>query len=322
MALQFTKATKRRRKARVALMGPTGSGKTWTALEIARGLVGDTGRIAVIDTERGSASLYESLTEFDVLELTSFAPERYVEAIKAATAGAYDALVIDSWSHAWSGKDGILEYVDQKKKQARGNDFTVWGDATPKQNEMVEAILAAPMHVVVTMRSKMAYILEEQERGGRKVQVPRKVGMRPIQRDGVEYEFDVVADMDLDHNLMIAKTRCSILADVVVRKPTRDLGGTLRAWLEDGAAPVTRVTVNGKDYQTAGIKRDALLAVWRLSAALEKASGKGAAKAVMEEKAGVDSSLQLTAESGAAVIVALREACGAAGVDPDAEVAA
>jgi hypothetical protein len=239
----FTKATKRRKKARIAIMGPTGSGKTWTALEIARGLVGDDGRIAVIDTERGSASLYEERTPFDVLELTSCAPERYVEAITAATAAGYDALVIDSWSHAWAGKDGLLEFVDAQKKKNRGNDFVVWGDATPKQNHMVDAILSAPLHIVVTMRSKMAYVLEEQDRGGRKVQIPRKVGLQPIQRDGVEYEFDVVADMDLDHNLMIAKTRCSVLADQVLRKPTRALGETLRAWLEDGAAPIVAPVV-------------------------------------------------------------------------------
>jgi KaiC/GvpD/RAD55 family RecA-like ATPase len=109
MAMQFKKATRKAVKARIAVMGPSGSGKTWTGITMLRGLVGPTGRIAVIDTERGSAQLYSDLTDFDVLELDTFGPELYVKAIEMAAAEGYDGLLIDSLSHAWMGKGGALE---------------------------------------------------------------------------------------------------------------------------------------------------------------------------------------------------------------------
>jgi hypothetical protein len=113
-----------------------------------------------------------------------------------------------------------------------GNSFAAWRDVTPHHNRMVEAILSYPGHVVVTMRSKMEYVLEEGP-GGKKV--PRKVGMAPVQRDGLEYEFTVVGDMDTDHNLIVTKSRCSSLADKVINRPGADMAKTLVAWLNDGA---------------------------------------------------------------------------------------
>ncbi len=235
MTVQFKKATKRQKKARIALIGVTGGGKTLSGLNILRGIVGPTGRIAVIDTEHGSASLYSDRHDFDVLELESFAPERYVEAIRAAATAGFDGLLIDSWSHAWAGKDGVLQFVDEAAKRHRGSSFNAWGDATPKQLDMVEAILSAPLHVVVTMRAKMAYVQEKDERTG-KTSI-RKVGMQPVQRDGVEYEFDVIGDMTLDNELIVTKTRYSALAAKVFRQPGPELGEQIAAWLADGAAP-------------------------------------------------------------------------------------
>ncbi len=307
MTVQFTKATKTKRKARIALLGATGAGKTYTALEIARGLVGPDGRIAVIDTEHGSASLYSDRHGFDVLELQSFAPERYIEAVKAAGAAGYDALIIDSWSHAWAGKDGVLEFVDaQAKRSQSGNKYNAWGDATPKQNDMVETILTSPCHVIATMRSKMAHVQEKNERTG-KTEI-RKVGMQPIQRDGVEYEFDIVADMTLDNDLVVSKTRYSAMRGRIVRQPTPELGEEIAAWLDDGAEappPKVRFEVRGKQYETAGITKETLLAVWAKSAAVDKARTKGAAKDCVEAQTGKTSSVDLTEDEGVAVCAAL-----------------
>ncbi len=227
----FRKATKQQAKLRMALIGPSGSGKTYTALKIATQL-GD--RVAVIDTERGSASKYADKFEFDVLELDSFHPQRYIEGIQAAEAEGYDVLIIDSLSHAWAGKDGALELVDKAAKRMQSsNTFAAWRDVTPLHNALVDAMLQSRLHLIVTMRAKTEYIVEKDERTGKSV--PRKVGLAPVQRDGVEYEFDVVADMDLDNTLIVSKSRCEALNGAVIAKPGKEVADTLKAWLTDGA---------------------------------------------------------------------------------------
>ena len=229
---RFTPATRKKSRARVALVGPSGSGKTYTALLLARGLVGAEGRIAVIDTERASASKYAGeVTDFDALDLDHHSPKEYVDAIQDAGRAGYDCLVIDSLSHAWNGRGGALEQVDSASKRSQGNSYVAWRDVTPQHNALVDAILTYPGHVIVTMRAKTEYVLETGKNGK---QTPRKVGMAPIQRDGMEYEFDVVADMDLDHNMIVSKSRCSALADAVFTKPDASVSDTLRAWLSDG----------------------------------------------------------------------------------------
>jgi len=231
MSVTFTPATKTQAKLRLGLIGPAGSGKTWTALAIATAL---GQRIALIDTEHGSASKYagEPFT-FDTLLLTSFHPDRYIEAIRAAEQAGYDVLIIDGISPAWAGKDGVLELKDRASARQGENSFTAWRHATPPHNAFVEGILSARCHVICTMRSKTEYVLEA--RDGK--QVPRKVGMAPIQRDGMEYEFDVVADLSLDHDMIISKTRCPALDGQVIRNPGADVAEILNAWLSDGTPP-------------------------------------------------------------------------------------
>lgn len=232
MAVTFTKATKKRSKARFAIDGASGSGKTYTALTAATALA-EGGRIAVIDTERGSASLYSDIFDFDVLELNTFSPTVYVDAIKAAEEAGYDVIVIDSLSHAWEGEGGALDLADAAtKRQRTPNSYTAWRDVTPIHRAMVDAILQSKCHIVATMRSKMDYVQEKDERTGKTV--IRKVGMAPIQRQGMEYEFTVVADMDLDNNLMISKTRFSPWNGVVQNKPDVKFFKTFVAWLNDG----------------------------------------------------------------------------------------
>ena len=247
MAFTFKKATKLEAKGRIALTGPSGAGKTLTALKFARVLAGPTGRIAVIDTEKGSASKYSDKFDFDVLELTSFAPLTYVEAIHAAEAEGYDVIVVDSLTHAWSGKDGAMEQVDKIKARSRGGDgngFTAWKDVTPMHNALIDAMTGSTAHVVATMRSKMEYVIEEDSRGKK---VPRKVGMAPEQRAGMEYEFDLVGDMDQDHRLVVSKSRCDELADAVVMKPGPETAEAFKAWLSGAPrpAPASNATSSG-----------------------------------------------------------------------------
>jgi hypothetical protein len=227
----FKKATRTQSKLRLGLVGPSGAGKTYTALRIAKGL-GE--KIAVIDTERGSASKYAGdVATFDVLELEHYSPRSYVEAIRAADAGGYDVLIIDSLSHAWIGKGGALEMVDAEVKRSRsGNSFNAWREVTPEHNAMVEAILQSRCHVIATMRAKTEYVNEVNERGKT---VPRKIGVAPVQRDGLEYEFDVVADVDWEHHFVVTKTRCAALDKAVIKEAGEDVAAILKRWLTDGA---------------------------------------------------------------------------------------
>ncbi len=228
----FQKATKRAARLRMALIGPAGSGKTYTALSIATHLGGP---IAVLDTEHGSASKYADLFTFDVLELESFDPRRYVEAIHAADAAGYKALIIDSLSHAWMGKDGALELKDKATAASRsGNSFDAWRTVTPLHNQLVESILASRCHVFATLRTKTEYVVEQDDRGKNK---PRKVGLQPVQRDGLEYEFDVVGDLDQENNLVIGKTRCPALQGQVYQKAGKEVAGVLWDWLQGEPIP-------------------------------------------------------------------------------------
>jgi adenylate kinase family enzyme len=230
----FKKATKSQSKLRLALLGPTGSGKTYTALRIAKGL---GGKIAFIDTERGSASKYSGdIVDFDVLELESFSPATYVDAIRGAEAEGYEVLIIDSLSHAWMGKEGALEQVDKVGKRSGGgasaNNFGAWREVTPMHNQLVDTILSARMHVIGTMRVKMEYVMEKDSRGQTTV---RKIGLQPQQRDGLEYEFDVIADIDQEHNFIVSKTRCHALDGFITKKAGEEVAEKLKAWLSDGA---------------------------------------------------------------------------------------
>ena len=165
-------------------------------------------KIALVDTEHGSASKYADLFDFDVLELQPpYHPDRFGEAIRDAAQAGYTVIILDSLTHAWSGTGGMLDLVDQIGKRIGGNSFAAWKDATPIQNRLIESIVGAPIHVIATMRSKQDYAQEKDDRGKT---VVRKVGMAAQQREGFEYEFDVVIDLDIDHNGIITKAvrRC------------------------------------------------------------------------------------------------------------------
>lgn len=202
----------------MALSGPSGSGKTYTLLSIATEL----GRpIALVDTERGSAEKYADLFEFDTLPLESFSPDLVPRLIEIAVAHGYRVLIIDSLSHFWSGTDGELDQVDKVKRRLRDNGFAAWREITPKHNRMIDAMLAAPLHILVSMRVKTEWVMETEERTGKTK--PRKVGLQPVMRDGIEYEFDVCGDMDQENTLQVTKSRCPKLSGGIFPKPGTEL---------------------------------------------------------------------------------------------------
>lgn len=241
---QFVKATKKQAKARIAIDGPSGSGKTYTSL-IAATALAKGGKIAVIDTERGSASLYSEKFDFDVLELNPpFSPEIYHGAIKAAENAGYSVIVIDSLSHAWEGEGGALDMADDAtKRQKTQNSYTAWREVTPIHRAMVDAILQSKCHVVVTMRSKMEYVQEKNSDGRT---VINKVGMAPIQRSGMEYEFTIVGDMDLDNTIVISKSRFEPFSGRVQKKPGIEFFKPFVDWLNSGEAKDTTTTTTPK----------------------------------------------------------------------------
>lgn len=227
MTFTFVPAVKHALKARLAFEGVAGGGKTYSALAVASHL-GDS--IAVIDTEHKSALLYADLFRFDWLGLDRFAPDALVEALAAAS--GHDTAIVDSWSHFWMGTDGMLEQVDRAgKRSGSGNSFGGWKEMRPAERRMVDAMLSFPGHLIVTLRTKTDWVVEENERGKKQ---PRKIGLKAEQREGLEYDFTIVGQLDFDNNLIISKSRCPALSGAVVHKPGEEFARTLRDWLESG----------------------------------------------------------------------------------------
>ena len=224
----FKKATKEQAKLRLFLAGPSGSGKTWTALAIATAM---GKRVAVIDTEHHSASKYADRFEFDSMNLDTPTIKAYEDAIKIACNERYDVLVIDSLTHAWLAAQQMVDDTAARMKSA--NSYMAWGSVTPVWNQLLRTIITTNLHVIGTCRSKVDYVIEQVN--GK--QVPRKIGMAPIMRDGCEYEFDVSAEMDLDHRMIISKTRCPELDGKVLDKPGADVAEVLLEWLNRGEVP-------------------------------------------------------------------------------------
>lgn len=231
--MQIKKAERKAVKIKLALTGPSGSGKTMSALLLAKGLVGE-GKILVIDTEDGSANLYADHPllegmEFDVLEIEApYTTQKYIKAIEAGEREKYDCIIVDSISHAWRGEGGLLAKKEAMDSRG-GNSYTNWGPITKEHEAFKAKLVHAGTHLIVTMRSKQDYILELNEKGK---QAPKKVGMAPIQRDGMEYEFTTVFDIGMDHQYMVSKDRTGLF-DGAVEPVTFKTGQKIRAWLGD-----------------------------------------------------------------------------------------
>lgn len=239
--LKFQPAVREQIKMRGAVVGPSGAGKTYSALEIATGVVGPEGSIAFIDTERGSARLYADKFKFDVAEWDgNYDPRQLVDLIHDAAA-SYNFVITDSLTHFYKGEGGVLDIVERAGLKAKGNTYAGWKEGTPVQEQLYAAIRRAPCHFLGTMRSKMEYVLQHNEKG--KLE-PVKVGMAPEQRAGAEYEFDFIFELDIDHNLTLSKSRSMALSDRVFKAGEVPLlAAELRQWLASGVTSLRDIKV-------------------------------------------------------------------------------
>ena len=228
----FRKAERKKIKLKIAYSAPSGAGKTYSALLTAFGICGDWSKVAVIDTENGSAELYSHLGEFSVCPIEPpFTAEKYIEAIKGAVAAGFEVLIIDSLSHAWSGDGGMLQQHDDiVRKSKSGNGYVAWRDIDPIYTSLVDCILQSNIDIIATLRAKDAYI--ETNDGGRKGY--KKVGLAPIFRDGVEYEFTVFFELTQDHYASPTKDRTELFGDGGFI-PTIETGQALNEWRNSGA---------------------------------------------------------------------------------------
>lgn len=247
--MKFQKATRKQAKLRLALTGPSGSGKTYSALLMASGM---GGKIAVIDTERSSASLYSHLVEFDALDLAPpYTPERFIQAIEAAEEAGYDILVVDSITHEWSGVGGCLELVDEvARSKYKGNSWSAWNDITPRHRSFLDKMMASNLHIIATMRSKTD--TAQVDEGGRKRVV--KLGMKSEQRDGAEYEFTIVLDLVHDGHFATASKDRTGLFSGDPKPISAETGQRVIEWLNSGEPlkPETPKAESGGITPTAG----------------------------------------------------------------------
>jgi hypothetical protein len=233
MTIQIRKAERRKAKLRMGISGPSGSGKTYSGLKLAFGLGGTVG---LIDTEHGSGDLYAHLGDYDIINIEApYTVQKYLQAIKAFEDAGYNVIVIDSLSHAWAGDGGLLDKQGKAADRLK-NSYTAWREVTPDHNALVDAILQSPAHIIGTMRSKTEYVLEEGHNGKK---VPKKVGMAPVQRDGMEYEFTVFMDISHDHTAYASKDRTGLFGKDHERI-SEDTGVRLLQWLDSGTEPLPR----------------------------------------------------------------------------------
>lgn len=239
MTVFFKPAQRKNAKLRLALAGPTGSGKTTGALLIAKGI---GGRIAVADTENSSAELYDDLVPFEHANLQPpYTPEKFISAIKAAEQGGFDTLIIDSITHEWSGVGGCLELVDKIAKTSfNNNSWGAWSEVTPRHRKFIDAMLQSSINIIVTLRSKMETVQVNAGNNKKKVE---KVGMKAEQRDGIEYEFTTVLDLTHDNYAVSTKDRTRLFAEA--RPLCENDGILLKEWLISGSADAC---INGNQY--------------------------------------------------------------------------
>ncbi len=229
--MAFIEAERSQLFLRCALFGPSGSGKTMTALRMAKGISEQmTCRYAVIDTEARSASKYADRYRFVVDNLSNKTIDGYIAAMREASDAGYKVLVIDSLSHAWRELTDEVDRITQSS--ANRNSFTAWGKVSPKQKRLVEAILNFPGHLITTMRSKTEWVMGQNPQGKN---VPEKLGLSPEQGKGIEYEFDLLVELNQQHQGMVTKDRTGKFQDDVIDKPGEQFGIDLYNWLSNGS---------------------------------------------------------------------------------------
>ena len=236
--MQLVKASKKQVKLRLGLSAVSGGGKTYSALLIAYGLCNDWTKIAVVDTENDSASLYSDLGAYNVLPLQSpYSPERYIEAIKTCEDSGMEVIIVDSITHEWDGKGGLLEIHNQMT----GNSFTNWASLTPRHQKFIDAILSSKCHVITTVRRKQDYEMSKDSTGKVKVE---KAGLKEITREGFEYELTLNLELDTKHNCKASKDRTGLFIDKPEFVPTIETGKLIKAWCESGVDPIKEAVIS------------------------------------------------------------------------------
>lgn len=239
--VNFEPVSRKKSKARIGVVGPSGGGKTLSALLLAYGIAGDWSKVALIDTEHERGRFYAERSDFDIGQFLyaplypPYSPERYIDFVNSAAAavGENGVVIVDSFSHAWDNEGGVLDIKSGIAQQKGKNDYTAWDEAGKIQNNLINTILSVPCHTIVTMRTKMAYAMEVNDRGKT---VPVKIGLAPVQRENTEYEFDVVFQINREHIACTSKD--TTFLDTWSGVITPELGRELGAWLEKGAEPV------------------------------------------------------------------------------------
>ena len=232
MTLQ--RATRKQVKMRLNLSAPSGAGKTMSALLMAYGLIGDWSKIAVIDTEHGSASLYSHLGEYNTIDLQSpFSPEAYIKALNECISAGMECVIIDSASHEWSGKGGCIEINETlAAAKYKGNTWSAWNETTPRHEKFMQAMLQSPVHIIACTRSKTETIMDENKK-------VKKVGMKDIQRDGYDFEWTVSLNLDREtHMANASKDRTGIFENSDPFVITSETGKKIKAWCEQGAPAI------------------------------------------------------------------------------------
>ena len=235
----FKKATKKQAKLRLALFGVSGSGKTYSALRLAKGLGGS---IAVIDTENHTACKYSDRFDFDVCECEKASINNIVNLLNEAS--EYDVLIIDSLTHAW---DELLDEVNRTAKtKFGGNSWSAWSEGTPKQRAFIKVLLDFKGHLIVTMRSETSWEVTENDKGKK---VPVRIGTAPKQGKSIEYEFDMLMQLSQDHSALVLKDRTGKYQDECIDLIDEELGKQLGEWLSDGEVVKEEKTLTDSDVE-------------------------------------------------------------------------
>jgi len=223
--MELRQSVRKNAKIKMALASPSGAGKTMSAILLAQGLTGNNlSKVAIIDTENGSADLYAHLGDYNVLSLTPpFKPEKYIEAIDICIKAGMEVIILDSISHCW-------DYLIEFHSSMPGNSFTNWGKITPMQNKFINKILQSDAHFIATMRTKQDYVLNQ--KNGK--YVPEKVGLKVIQRDGVDYEFTLVFTLNINHQAKASKDRTGLYTDKPEFVITAETGRRIKDWCNSG----------------------------------------------------------------------------------------
>jgi len=254
MVMELKQAQRKSAKLKLGISSPSGGGKTLGSLLVAYGLMKESypklsdaelwSKVAIIDSENGSGELYVGVEiknlvigQYAAITLTApFTAEKYIQAMEVCEENNMEVVIIDSTTHLWSGTGGLLEQQGNIAKRT-GNSWSAWRDVTPMHSKFVEKMLQCNMHVIATVRSKTKFVQEKGDDGRTTV---RKIGLDPIQKDGLEYEFTTFFEIDAEHNAFGSKDRTNTF-DQEYFVITPDVGRKLMKWLSGGTNKKTQV---------------------------------------------------------------------------------